>query len=177
MERLFHVSEEGEIGAFEPRVPPSTDAGISEEVVWAIDDDHLPNYLLPRDCPRVTYRISETTSTEDRDRFLGQSAARRVIAVESAWFARIQACRLFVYEVPTANFELADASAGYWIARTVIIPVGVTSIADPMAEILRCDVELRLLPSLWPLHDAVVASTLDFSIIRMRNACPRVPIG
>jgi Family of unknown function (DUF6886) len=32
---------------------------------------------------------------------------------------------------------------------------------------------LRVMPSLWQLHDAVVASTLQFSIIRMRNAQPR----
>ena len=34
-------------------------------------------------------------------------------------------------------------------------------------------VELRVLSSLWPLRDAVVASSLGFSIIRMRNAQPR----
>lgn len=31
----------------------------------------------------------------------------------------------------------------------------------------------RALPSLWELHDAVAASTLVFSMIRMRNAEPR----
>jgi Family of unknown function (DUF6886) len=33
---------------------------------------------------------------------------------------------------------------------------------------------LRVMPTLWPLRDAVVASTLQFSIIRMRNAALRV---
>ena len=31
-------------------------------------------------------------------------------------------------------------------------------------------VELRIMSSLWTLYDAVVNSTLAFSIIRMRNA-------
>ncbi|MEN9566251.1 MAG: hypothetical protein RLZZ69_1447, partial [Cyanobacteriota bacterium] len=34
-------------------------------------------------------------------------------------------------------------------------------------------IELRLLPSLWQLHDAVVNSTLEFSSIRMKNAQPK----
>jgi hypothetical protein len=29
------------------------------------------------------------------------------------------------------------------------------------------------MPSLWPLYEAVIASTLEFSIIRWRNAAPR----
>ncbi len=39
-------------------------------------------------------------------------------------------------------------------------------------------IELRVVPSLWPLHDAVAygpgaSTTWDFSIVRMRNARPR----
>jgi hypothetical protein len=33
--------------------------------------------------------------------------------------------------------------------------------------------ELRFVPSLWPLRDAVVESSLQLSFIRMRNALPR----
>jgi hypothetical protein len=39
--------------------------------------------------------------------------------------------------------------------------------------ILQRGVELRVLPDLWSLRDAVIASTLEFSIIRWRNASPR----
>ena len=38
---------------------------------------------------------------------------------------------------------------------------------------MKRDVELRFVPNLWPLRDAVVASTLQFSLIRMRNALSR----
>jgi Family of unknown function (DUF6886) len=171
--RLFHVSEEKGIARFEPHEPPSMDAGVTGKVVWAIDEDHLPNYLLPRDCPRVTFRASERTSADDRARFIAPSRALRIIAVESGWLERIKSCRLFAYELPADTFELADASAGYWISRTAVVPTNVVEIADPLAEMERHRGELRALPDLWPLRDAVVASTLDFSIIRMRNARPR----
>jgi hypothetical protein len=37
---------------------------------------------------------------------------------------------------------------------------------------MRRGVELRVLPTLWPLRDAVLESSLQFSMIRMRNATP-----
>jgi hypothetical protein len=46
-------------------------------------------------------------------------------------------------------------------------------IDDLLAELISHNVELRVMPSLWKLHDAVVDSSLQFSIIRMRNAQPR----
>jgi hypothetical protein len=53
------------------------------------------------------------------------------------------------------------------------MPVGCTVVPDVLAELARRAIELRVLSSLWPLREAVVASTLGFSIIRMRNAQPR----
>jgi hypothetical protein len=44
---------------------------------------------------------------------------------------------------------------------------------DPVSELLQRGVKLRIVPNLWPLRDAVVASSLQFSMIRMRNALPR----
>ena len=61
---LFHVSEELGIERFEPRPSPSAD----EPVVWAIDADRLRNYLLPRDCPRVTYYAGRATAAADVER-------------------------------------------------------------------------------------------------------------
>lgn len=74
---LFHVSEEASIERFEPRWSES----VGDKVVWAIDEDRLHNYLLPRECPRVTYYAGSQTASEDVDRFLGTSKA--VVAVES----------------------------------------------------------------------------------------------
>jgi hypothetical protein len=172
-QRLYHVSEEDGIAVFEPRLPPSTDSGVQGQVVWAIDEEYLPNYLLPRDCPRVTFGVSGHSTSEDRGAYFGGSVGRRVVAIESAWLQKIRMCRLFVYEMPRQDFQLADRSAGYWAARKPVVPIGVTEVLDCVAEIQKRGVEIRICDELWPLHDAVVCSTLDYSIIRMRNARPR----
>ena len=166
---LFHVSEDAGIRRFDPRPSEYTD----DAVVWAIDDARLCNYLLPRECPRVTYYAGRHTTTDDVERFLGDSAA--VIAVESGWYARIRATPLFCYALPPATFVCLDECAGYFVSREFVVPVSVVTINDSVTELLNRGVELRILPNLWRLHDAVVASTLQFSLIRMRNAAPRVP--
>ena len=70
--RLFHVSEESRIKVFNPRPVPSPDAGVAGEAVWAVDEVHLPNYLLPRDCPRVTFAANERTCSLIKIDFLSE---------------------------------------------------------------------------------------------------------
>ncbi len=171
--RLFHVSEEAAIARFEPRPVPSPDSGVTGNAVWAVDEPHLPNFILPRDCPRVTFGVGQRTTEEDRARFVAHSTARRIVAVESRWASAIRACTLFIYEMPTENFRLALGEAGYYISRTTVVPLGVIEIRDAIDEMLKRSVELRFVPELWPLSDAVTASTLEFSNIRMKNAAPR----
>jgi hypothetical protein len=164
---LFHVSEESGIERFEPRA--STYA--SGLVVWAIDADRLRNYLVPRECPRVTYYAGRETIAADVERFLGSSAA--VVAVESNWLEHLRSCRLYCYHMPPETFECLDECAGYFVSRVPVAPARVQVVDDLIAELVRRGVELRFVPNLWPLRDAVVASTLQFSLIRMRNALPR----
>ena len=164
---LFHVSEEPGIARFEPR--PSALA--SEPVVWAIDAERLRNYLTPRDCPRVTYYAGPGTATLDVERFLGASTS--VVAIESGWLERLRSCRLYVYHLPPDTFQSMDDCAGYWVSTVAVAPTHAEVIDDPLAELVRRGVELRVVPNLWPLRDAVAASTLLFSMIRMRNALPR----
>ena len=140
-------------------------------LVWAIDDAHLRNYLVPRECPRVTFYAGPRTSVADRERFLGSSAA--VVAIEPAWFPRMQSSRLFCYHLPADGFTSYDETAGYFLCRSSVKPVSVECIGDPVSAILTRGVELRVLPTLSSLRDAVVASTLEFSVIRWRNASPR----
>ena len=99
---LFHVSEEPAIEAFDPR--PSENA--AEPAVWAIDADRLRNYLLPRDCPRVTYYAGRETSRRDVERFLGSNAA--VVAIEQAWLERVRRCRLYCYHLAATTFVCVD---------------------------------------------------------------------
>lgn len=164
---LFHISEESGIQRFEPRASSYAD----EPVVWAIDARRLRNYLLPRECPRVTYYAGHHTTQQDVERFLGSSEA--VVAVECGWLERLRSCRLYCYHLPQETFECFDECAGYFVSRVPVVPIQVDVVDDPMAELLRRGVELRFLPSLWHLRDSVVASSLQFSVIRMRNASLR----
>jgi hypothetical protein len=59
------------------------------------------------------------------------------------------------------------------VSHEPVVPVSVTRIDDLLAELLSHDVELQVMKSLWALRDAVVASTLQYSIIRVRIALPR----
>lgn len=43
--RLFHVREEKDIQIFEPRLPSRNDLNQTVGLVWAIDEDRLPNFL------------------------------------------------------------------------------------------------------------------------------------
>jgi hypothetical protein len=59
------------------------------------------------------------------------------------------------------------------VSREPVVPVLETGVADLPAAIEATGAEFRTVPSLWPLRDAVFASTLGFSFIRMRHAQPR----
>lgn len=171
--RLFHVSEAPGLKTFDPRPVSSPDSGVAGEAVWAIDEIHLPNYLLPRDCTRVAFRISEKTTDGDKKRFFLSSLASHVIALESDWMARIEACRLHVYEFSPTRFELADAGAGYYVSRSVETAISSLTICDVLSEVRKRNVEVRFMQDLWALRDDVVESSLEFSIIRFRNAQPK----
>jgi hypothetical protein len=169
--RLFHVSETAGIARFEPRAPPSPDAGVGVDAVWAVAESHLVNYLTPRDCPRIAYRAAPETTAEDRARFL--TGAEVVVAIEAAWLPRLSAAQLFVYEMPSATFEEALPEAGYWISRVGVTPLGCETRTDLVAALIAAGAEVRLLQDFWPLAEAVADSTLEFSILRRRNAPPR----
>jgi hypothetical protein len=119
----------------------------------------------------VTYYAGRETSEADRERFLGSRSA--VVAVESAWLERLRSCRLYCYHLPPETFSCIDECAGYFVSRAPVVPVRVEVIDDVVAALLGRGVELRFVPDLWSLRDAVVGSTLRFSLIRLRNASPR----
>lgn len=171
--RLFHVSDVPGIPRFEPRpARPDHPLRLARPVVWAVTEQLLHNYLLPRDCPRVTFYARPDSDPADVARLMGQTAARYVVAVETSWWEAIRHCVLYLYEFSADGFNVVDAGAGNYVSEAAVVPVSVTRIDDVLGEMLRRNVELRLTPSLWPLQEAVVASTLQFSCIRMRNAQP-----
>ena len=169
---LYHVSDQPGIARFEPRPAPS---GMPGNLVWAIDDEHLHNYLFPRDCPRVTFYPKPGSEPADIERLMAGSSARYVVAVESGWLEAIRNDRLYVYTLPAETFEPVDVGAGCYVSRQLVEPLREDEVDDLLGALVTRDVELRVMPSLWKLRDLVIDSTLQFSIIRFRNAAPPPP--
>jgi len=133
--KLFHISEEPDIKIFHPRPSPQFYQLIKDDVVFAISDNLLHNYLLPRNCSRVTYYKGVHTSQEDVNNFFGKSTSDYIINVEGAWKERIRNVTLYQYEFASDNFTLLDENAGYYVSFESECPVNVTEIADVIAEI------------------------------------------
>ncbi|MDB5148622.1 MAG: hypothetical protein JWQ57_2642 [Mucilaginibacter sp.] len=168
--RLFHISEQPGISIFIPRPSPSHFENITGDVVFAINGQLLHNYLLPRDCPRVTFYAGANTTDDDKQKFMGNTTASHVIVVECGWYQQIKETTLYCYEFSPDNFMLIDECAGYYVSYKPTVPVAVTVIDDIMTALLSRDIELRFMPSLTDVADAVRNSSLQFSLIRMRNA-------
>jgi hypothetical protein len=168
--KLYHISDQPGIRLFEPRPAPHLGIGVEGDVVWAVDEGHLHNYLLPRDCPRVTFYATEQSAPADVERLIGPGGARYVVAIESHWLPRIQKECLYQYEFDSRDFNILDEGAGYYVSRQAMAPLSEIKIDDVLSALLEHDVELRIMASLWKLREAVIHSTLQFSIIRMRNA-------
>ena len=166
---LYHFSDDPTIAQFEPR-PPTAHPG-QPPLVWAIAETHAAHYSLPRDCPRVICWPDEQTTPADRARVLGVTNTK-VLAVERAWLRRIAEARLYQYWLPAETFVSFDTIAGYYVSRAAVMPLAVEPLDHLLERIATAGIEVRIMPSLWPLYHAVVNSTLQFSIIRMRNARP-----
>lgn len=166
--RLFHFSEDSDIRRFEP-LPPPPRIG-RPPVVWAIDEEHAPHYYFPRNCPRICYWIGPGTTAADRERFFRETAAKRIIAIEFGWLDRVRKAAIWVYELPAETFVLEDDTAGYFASTEGVSPLRVEPLGDPLERLASSGVELRMTPSLGPLREALVPSTVPFSMIRLRNA-------
>ncbi|MDF2724933.1 MAG: hypothetical protein K0Q59_4608 [Paenibacillus sp.] len=166
---LYHFSEEPHISLFRPR--PAAAYPERPPVVFALDREHCPHYWFPRDCPRVIYWRCERTTEEDAKTFTAHTTASKIIVVESGWLERIRRTPLYVYTFDGDSFEPMDSSAGYYVSTREVVPLGVEPVGDLIGKLLaEEDVELRFAPSLRLIRDSVIASTMDFSIIRFRNA-------
>ena len=170
MERLFHVSEDPAISTFIPRPSPSFFAEIRGDVVFAITGQLLHNYLLPRHCPRVCYYAGEDSEAEDIEVLIGSTEARYVMVMESKWRPIIEAATLYCYELPVDTFSLLDTCAGYYISYEGVTPITREPVSNLLEALAARKVDVRFIENLRPLAEKVRASTLQFSLIRMRNA-------
>ena len=166
---LYHFSEDPRLTRFEPHVPRTNPT--HPPAVWAIDAAHAPLYWFPRDCPRVTiWPRDESGLVEFRARFT--TLAARLHAIESSWLERMRTAEVFRYEFDADGFEPWEAADGQWISARAVTPVAVAAVGDLLQAHAGAGIELRIVPSLWPLHDAAMSGEFNFSIVRMHNAEP-----
>lgn len=170
---LYHVSEEDNIEVFLPRIPDRDDLDKTTGLVWAIDELRLPNFLTPRNCPRVTYHIGKTASAEDIEKCFSSKNLRHVVIIEQAWFEIMTNTRLFLYQFDESGFELQDDAAGYYVSKQTQTPVAKYEIDDLFAALFQRNAELRVVDNLWDIADKIKQSTLTWSLCRMGYAQPR----
>ena len=162
---LWHVSENDSIRRFEPRRAPTS--SLDEKVVWAVDTRHLPLYWFPREAPRATFWARTGTTDADVAWFLDGDRERRVHVVEPGWIEAMRTTRVVSYRLPEATFEHCDR---FWISRSAVEPLELVELGDLVQRHEAAGIRLETeddLPAFW---ETVVASTLDFSGIRLRNA-------
>jgi hypothetical protein len=164
---LYHFSEEPNIAEFAPRAPLAHPE--SEPFVYAIDAWHAPLYYVPRDCPRVCFWLLPTTTPEDIATFFAYVSGRMVIALESAWQERLMTTALYRYVFDEADF-FSVHDHGVHLSRKTVKPLRVEPMGHLLRRLMEADVELRFCPSLVPLGERIIQSSLHFSLIRMRNA-------
>jgi hypothetical protein len=109
------------------------------------------------------------TTPEDRERFLGQSAANRVHVMESGWLGLMRDCRLYAYRLPTEPFRPHEMG-GYWVTDESVNAIEQVVIEDLLGKHARAGIELRITPSIWPFWRRVTNSTVEFSGSRLRNS-------
>jgi len=165
---LWHVSEDSTITRFAPHRAPT--AITDEPLVWAVDTRHLPLYWFPRDCPRCTFWAGPRTTDADVARFLEARRELRIHVIEEGWLARVREAHLYLYRLPAESFTQDGETLGYWMSRATVEPLELVEIDDLVGRHAAAGIVLRAERSLWPLWDAVIGSTLEFSGIRLRNA-------
>jgi hypothetical protein len=170
--QVLHFSEDPTIKTFAPHVAAT--AQQPEPYVWAVNAAHAPSYWFPRQCPRGMAWATPSSTEEDRERILGPGGGERVHAVEYGWLEAIRTARLYAYRFDAADFHPFGDSEHAFVCEREVRPLGP---AEPVGDLLdvheAAGIQLRVLPNLWSFWDAVVASSLGFSGIRLGNARPR----
>ena len=169
---VLHFSEDPGITRFEPHVAPT--AKESTAFVWAVDFERTPDYWFPRACPRAMAWVTPTTTDADRERIIGAGGGTRVHAIEYRWLAAMQSVSLYAYRLDAAAFRPRDPADPY--AHVATEPVQPLGPPEPVGDLLtlheEAGIQLRVLDNLWPWWHEVIASTVGFSGIRLRNAKP-----
>lgn len=164
---LWHVSEDRDLDVMAPHVPATNPT--AEPSVWAVDTRHLPLYWFPRDCPRGCIWPTSATTAADHEHLIGDGAVARVHAMERSWLETMRATTLFLHELPSATFVPDGEVGGYWRSDVPVRVQRTTPLADPVAAHERAGIGLLVVDDLAAWWSDVVASTVEFSGIRLRN--------
>lgn len=168
--RLFHVSEESDIEIFIPRIPDRDDLDKSVGLVWAIDEKRLPNFLTPRNCPRVTYHKNSYTTEEDSQKFFSSPSVNHAVVIENNWYEIMKKTKLYIYEFDCSNFKLQDETAGYYVSTVIQKPIAKYVIEDLFVELINRNIEIRITDNLHSIANDVKRSSLNWSLCRMAYA-------
>ncbi|MEU4687495.1 DUF6886 family protein [Actinoplanes sp. NPDC023714] len=170
---VLHFSEDPGITRFVPHVAAT--AQQPEAYVWAVDHEQAPSYWFPRQCPRAMAWVGGETTAADRERIVGAGCGERVHAVEFGWLAAMRTTRLYAYRLPAGPFRpFGEPYPHAMVAVETVVPLGPPEPVGDLVDLhAAAGIQLRLLGDLWPFWDEVVASSLRFSGIRLRNARPR----
>lgn len=165
---VLHFSEEPGIIEFVPRRAPTQN--VDSVHVWAVDAFNSPSYWFPRDCPPVMTWRRASTMADDADRLLGPGVSR-VHAIEYGWLERLRTTVLFAYRFDAAAFRELEAHGAAMVCDHAVRPLGPpVTVNDLIGLHEAAGIELRVKTNLSNWWNEVVASTLGFSGIRLRNA-------
>jgi hypothetical protein len=162
---LWHVSENPSIEVFHPQ--QNELHALDEPLVWAVDSHYQWLYWFPRDCPRACWEANEATTEADVERWLEGDLERRVAVIEAGWLERMRSANVYAYRLPTETFEPWDK---FFVSRETVAPLERIDFGDLLERHAEAGHELRIAPTLYPLWERVIETTLDFSGIRLRNA-------
>ena len=168
MTELWHVSENPSIVVFHPQQNELHE--LDEPLVWAVDSRYQWLYWFPRDCPRACWEANEATTEADVERWLEGDPERRVAVIEAGWLERMRSANVYAYRLPPDTFEPWDK---FFVSRATVVPLELVELGDLLARHAEAGNELRIAPTVYPLWDEVIETTLDFSGIRLRNAMRR----
>jgi hypothetical protein len=170
---VLHFSEDPTIERFVPHVAAT--AQQRDAFVWAVDQARAPDYWFPRQCPRAMAWLQAGTTPADGERIIGPGCGERVHAIEYGWLEAMRTVRLFAYRLPADRFRPFGVPEPH--AQVATEPVEPLGPPEPVGDLIACHAEagiqLRVLNNLWSFWDTVIASTVGFSGIRLRNATPR----
>jgi hypothetical protein len=173
----LHFSEDPSITHFAPHVAAT--AQVPQPLVWAVDAEQAPAYWFPRACPQAMAWVRTGTTADDRERVLGPGGGTRVHAIEYGWVEALRSTQLYAYRLPAVTFQpVGEPEPHAWTSDQPVRPLAPPDHVSNLLDLHeKAGIQLRILPNLWTFWDAVTATTLAFSGIRLRNARPRLSSG